>query len=545
MSTVDPVQQASEAAQARVLRRLYLRLMFRGRASGQQKLEMRSPGFSFVLALLFFALLGLTALALGKLSLVAFAGSLHALTFLLVGINLASTTGTLLFNPDEAEVLLHRPIRPRALLAAKVRVIVLVTFALACVLNICGFIVGALRPGSSWLFVPAHLVSVAMEVLFCTSFVVLAYNLCLRWFGRERLDNLMTSVQVVVAMGAILGGQLAPRMIDRFDAAAIASMPWLAVLPPAWFAGLDLVLMGRASTPAVFLLGLFAVLATVLTTWLGVSHLASTYEQGLVSLNEADPGAVKPGGSRGRFVARLLRMPLLRFWLQDPVERAAFSLTLAGLTRARGVKLRVYPVLAQFLVYPVIFFGGGVGKSASFQISPYAMAFAGVFIAMMPGMVMDRLRPAEDSKAADLFWYAPISNPSALFHGTRKAAILLLCVPAFLLAIVVGSIWLPHRTELLLLVPGLTLVPLFSLLSGIGTVFVPFSEPPEVQSYNTTGCFLGGMFMLGSAIIGGITGFAWAWGWFGWLLAVEIPTVFVFTLWLRSALNGRKLRDER
>lgn len=540
-----PIPQASEAAQVRVLQRLYLRIMFRGRAPGQQKMEMLSPGFSFVLGLFLFAMLGLTALALGKLSLVAFAGSLHALTFLMVGINLASITSTLFFNPAEAEVLLHRPIRPRALLAAKVRVVVFVTFLLALFLNICGLIVGALRPGSSWLFAPAHLVSVAIEVLFCTSFVVLAYNLCLRWFGRERLDNLMTSVQVVVAVGVILGGQLALRMIDRFDIAAMTSAPWLAALPPAWFAGLDLVLMGRASTPAVFLLGLFAVLATVLTTWLGVSHLASTYEQGLVSLNEAGPGAVKPEGSRGRFVALLLRMPLLRFWLRDPVERAAFSLTLAGFSRARGVKLRVYPVLAQFLVYPVIWTGGIGGRSGAFQAGFYAMAFAGTFIAMMPGMIMDRLRTAEDSKAADLFWYAPISNASALFHGARKAAILFLCAPGFLIAIVAGWIWLPNRAALLLLIPGLVLVPLSSLFSGAGGVVVPFSDPPEAQSLNAMGGFLTFVFMVVATVISMAAVAAWAWGWFGWLLAIEIPTVFVLTLWRRSALNGRKLHGER
>jgi hypothetical protein len=347
-------------------------------------------------------------------------------------------------------------------------------------------------------------------------------------------------------MGAILAGQLVPRVVGRFDEAAFATAPpWLGLLPPAWFAGLDLVLMGRADTLSVLLLAFVAVAATALTTWLGVSRLASTYEQGLVSLSEAGPSAVKPGATRGRFIARLVHLPLIRHWLRDPVERVAFSLTLAGLTRARGVKLRVYPVLAQFLVYPIIIFGGGVGKSDTLQIGPYAMAFAGAFIAMMPAMIMDRLRPAEDSRAADLFWYAPLPRAIALFHGSRKAAILFLCVPAFLVAVLAGTIWLPDRTELLLLLPGLLALPLFSVLSGAGAMFVPFSEPPEVQAHNAMGCLLAFVFMFGSAVIGGVAGFTWTQGWFAWLLAIEIPGVIVLTLLLRAALKGRQLRLER
>ena len=539
--------EATEAEQARVLRNLYLKLMFRGRQTAQRKPKLLNPALSFGVSLFFFVLLGLSAFMFMKLGLAGFAGSLHGLTFLMVGINLASTTGTLLFNTDEAEVLLHRPIKPRALLAAKVRVIVLVSLILAVALNACGFIVGSLRPGSSWLFLPAHMASIALEVLFCTSFVVLTYNLCLRWFGRERLDNLMTTVQVVVAMTAILAGQMVPRVIDKFDDVALQSAPaWLGLLPPAWFAGLDLLLMGKADTAPAQLLALTAVGMTALITWIAIGLLAKTYEQGLVTLNEAGPSAVKSAIKRGRFVRGLLRLPIIRLWLRDPVERTTFTLTLAGLTRARGVKLRVYPVLAQFLVYPIIIFGGGMGKSGvSELVGPYAMAFAGAFIAMMPAMVIDRLRPAEDSKAADLFWYAPLQQPSALFHGTRKAAILVLCVPGFLVAFVAGLLFLPDKENLLLLLPGMIALPLFSALAGVGPLFVPFSEPPEVQAHNAMGCFLASLFMFSSMVIAGVAGFTWSQGWFHWLLAVEIPVVVGLTFLARASMNRRVLRLER
>ena len=40
---------------------------------------------------------------------------------------------------------------------------------------------------------------------------------------------------------------------------------------------------------------------------------------------------------------RLVEVPLVRWWLRDPVERAAVRLCGAYLLRDRDVKLRVYP----------------------------------------------------------------------------------------------------------------------------------------------------------------------------------------------------------
>lgn len=536
--------RASAGAQKRTLRRLYLTLMFRGRRRGSGRPQrLVGPVVSFAMSLCLFAALGVLPALLGRVGFTTFAAALHAMTFLMVGINLATTSGSMLFNPEEAEVLLHRPVTPRALLQAKVEVIVAVSLALALALNACGLVVGALRADGTWLFIPAHLFSLTLEVLFCTSFVVLTYNLCLRWFGRERLENLMTAVQILVAVSAMLAGQIVPRLITRVDDATLAGASgWLAILPPAWFAALDTVLAGRGASPALLGLAALGIVATIGTTWIGVGRLAATYEQGLVTLNEAGPGAVKAGG-RGRWVAGVLRWPLIRWWLRDPVERVAFRLTIAGLTRARGVKLRVYPMLAQFLVYPLIIFLGGSGMR-SFDFHPFAVAFAGGFVAMLPPLVLDQLRPAEDWRASDLFWQAPLARASALFHGARKAVILALCGPGMGLVVALGAMWMPDRAELLLILPGLLVVPLFSMLPALGRPFVPFSQPLEGQTHNAGGCLLMMIFMTSAMGLAGLAGWAWITGWFAWMIAVEAGVVLVLAALVRRVIDAVPLRPQ-
>ncbi len=242
----DAAPRATVAAQGRVLRRLSLTLMFRGHAgaSGKRR-RLLAPAASFAMSLGLFSLLGVLAFTFWKLPLFAYAGSLHALTFLMVSTQFAATSGTVFFSTEEADVVLHRAIDARALLAAKVRVLVLVTLALAVALNLCGLIV--------------------------------------------------------------------PRLMLKLDTVPLASPPgWLAALPPAWFAALDVVLCGRSEGGLrVAGLAALAVGATALITWVGVGRLVGAYEQGLVMLNEAAPGAEKPGGKRGRWVAALLRLALL------------------------------------------------------------------------------------------------------------------------------------------------------------------------------------------------------------------------------------------
>ena len=76
-----------------------------------------------------------------------------------------------------------------------------------------------------------------LEALFCTGCVVLVYQLCLRWFGRERLDGLMTTVQVVMAVRVAAADRAAAHrplrieshfsriLVDRPPAARVVCRP--------------------------------------------------------------------------------------------------------------------------------------------------------------------------------------------------------------------------------------------------------------------------------------------------------------------------------
>jgi hypothetical protein len=385
-----------------------------------------------------------------------------------------------------------------------------------------------MRYDGGWLFVPAHLVAVILEVLFCASLVVVAYNLCLKWFGRERLDNLMTTVQVVVAVAVMAGAQIVPRILPQFDARAFAHPPlWLAALPPTWFGALDEVLTHGVESKGLVALAGFGVAVTVLMMWLGVSCLAATYAQGLATLNEAAPERAG-GGDRGRWSDWLVHLPVMRWWLRDPVERASFRLTLANVTRARGVKLRLYPTLAQMVIYPVVLLVGSRGPGSEFM-APFTIAMGGAFIAVLPSTALEVLRIGEDHLATEVFRFAPMERPAALFHGARKAVLALLCVPGIVAVAVVELVWLRQPAFLLLLLPGAMALPLFSLIPAVGRGFVPFAQPVEVQSANAMRTVLMLISMLIGFALAGAAAAAWKFGWYAAFLAAEVVLVAALT----------------
>ena len=239
MSVNAPAATRAPTTEA-TLRRLFLTLFLRGRSARGLKLAgaPTTVGRKLAAVLALYAFFGLFALVLAGQSVLVLSTYLHAMTFVFVGMFVATSTGEVLFNKEEGDILLHRPIAPRALLAAKVGVLVRVSLWLAVAFNLAGLYVGARSASRGWWFVAAHALSTTLEALFCVASVVMVYQLCLRWFGRERLDGLMTVMQIVVSISFVLGGQIVPRLMTSEQGRMMLNLDhwWIGLVPPSWFA---------------------------------------------------------------------------------------------------------------------------------------------------------------------------------------------------------------------------------------------------------------------------------------------------------------------
>ncbi len=534
-SSPPPSPAAREPSQAQVLRRLFLMLFLRGRSSRglQKEGAPKSVGRKLGMTLLFYGLFGFYALLFLRQPVFALSAYLHGMTFMFLGMFVAASAGEVLFNNEEADILLHRPVDPKVMLWAKVRVLVEISLWLAFAFNFAGIFTGIAAPDGGWRFPLVHAFSTVLEALFCCGCVVLVYQLCLRWFGRQRLEGLMTIAQVAVAIGVILSSQLLPQLALRADQVASLAHPswWLALVPPAWFAGLDDALAGSAARSS-WLLAAPALLTTAIVLWLAFGKLAHDYQTGLQSLGETVSAA--PGKRSGRrWLEILLLVPPWRWWCREPVARASFLLTAAYLARDRDVKLRIYPGLAPILVMPVVmlmndFRQGGAGSSG------FGIAFSGAYLGLIPFFAIGMLQYSQQWQASDVFRAAPLPGPGPLCHGARRAVLSLLTVPMALFFGLVTWLMLRDKAQLLLLIPGVIVLPVYALMPGLLGA-VPLSRPIEEAKAASRGMTLIGV-MLTSFALAGVTILMWHVGWFWWFVAVEAAVAVVLYAILRCSL---------
>ena len=519
------------------LRKLFLTQFLRGRsARGLQKENApKSLGSKLVLTLLLYALLGMLALAFLGQPLFALAVYLHAMTLGFLGMFVASSAGEVLFNKEEADILLHRPVDSRSLLWAKITVLLQVSLWLAGAFNLVGLLMGIGLGGSGWLFPLIHAVSTVLEALFTTGSVVLVYQLCLRWFGRERLDALMTTAQVVTTIAIVVASQTVPYFIQHLNGRMTVRVDswWIWLVPPAWFAGFDDALAGSGAVSS-WAMAALAMIATGLVLFLAFGRLADEYQTGLQMLNESVAQAPSPR-PRFRWLDVLVRLPPLRFFLRDSVTRASFLLTAAYLVRDRDVKLRIYPGIAPMLVMPLIFLFQERGQRSGV----FGVAFVGTYLGLIPLLALNLLQYSQQWQAADIFRAAPMPGPAPLSDGARQAVLWILTVPVLGIYGLILCLLGTDLSRLVMLLPGLIALPVYSLVPCLGGKGVPLSLPNEEAKSASRGLQMIAV-MLISFALSGLAMWAWSGGWFVWLLLIEAAGSFAIYTTLRAAIaTGR------
>ncbi len=531
--------QENSVSPTRALRTLFLTLFLRGRSARGLQVQSapKSVGRKLFLTLLLYALVGLIVLAFRAQSIMVLSAWLHAMTFIFLGMFVASSAGEILFNREEADILMHRPIQPRDLLWAKIRVLVEVSLWLALAVNLAGFVVGVISPEGDWRFPFVHAFSLVLEALFTTSCVIMVYQLCLRWFGRERLDGMMTTAQVLISITAVIGGQIVPRVLFRLDGSDIATTEswWPLLLPPVWFAGIDDALAGSGVARS-WVYGLVAIVATLTVLWLCFGKLAGDYEIGLQTLNETAPKR-KSVIAKQRLLAKLVNAPPLRWWLRDPVERASFLLSAAYLVRDRDVKLRLYPGLAPILVIPfMMIFQDARGGDR--EASGFGLAIAFGYLGLLPLLALNMLQYSQNWQAADMFRAAPLAGPAPLCHGGRKA---ILCFTTVPLLLVLGVLLYFMRSTMpwYLVLPSIIAIPVFAIVPNLRGHAVPLSQPTEEAKSAGRGASIFVTMMISMAL-SGLALWAWRGEWFWQFVAAETCiAILLYFLMNRSVEQAR------
>jgi ABC-2 type transport system permease protein len=524
-----------DRAQVGAILRATLRRATRGKMLSGRSGKPRG----LVFLLIMYAALGFVIglVAFGGVNVFTFSLLIFAYTFLTAGMTLVAESSTLLFDARENDILGHRPVHPRTLFLAKT--LGMLTFAaLVCAaINVAPMITGLWCKDARWWYPAAHLLTLAFLVLFSASTVVFVYALLARLVSRRTFDTVASWAQVAVQAVLIISYQLVPRLIDRFqDFRLDSANAWLLVLPPTWFAALEDLLMGHGAGPRTIALSAAAVLVTPLIFWAALRYLAGDWARQIAALGET-PVAPRPE-ARARRPSGFAIERLFGPWLRDPVERGSFRLAAAYLTRDRDVRMRIYPSLATILVFAVI-------AIVDRKMGPHFGSFMSIFLAgTLPATVMMTFKMSPEYAASDVFRYTPIAGTASVFHGVRKAVLVLLVIPSLVVASAILWFGLPDHTSLRLVLPALLAMPTLSLMDGLAGDYIPLSLPPTGGRQGAINVMLIVAGLVWNGLLLGGAFFADSRGMFWPMVGVEIAALAIVHPLLLRGIRVRTLRRE-
>jgi hypothetical protein len=466
-----------EIRQLRALLMTYFRQDLRSRGTFQKpgKSEYVTSNWLLLIPLaihlvggLFISLLAISGADVFLYSIVA----LSYTSFLVALIVLIESANTI-FNPSESDIIGHLPISSETLLAAKILNLLSFAMLFAVAANLFPSIMGIWAARSGLSFIPAYALAVAAVSLFIIAIIVSCYGLLMRHISKERFDNFVAWAQAGLTLAVILGYQLLPHLADRQEMTSRFEFRYyLLFYPPAWFAGLTMLLMGNFE-PGYALLAALGLGSLAVSVAVAFKKIAADYSQEAIIASgmRKERAERVPKKLSGLFASLLLR---------DSVERAIFDLVSTYLRRDREIKVRLYPSLATFFFFPLLSLIAGKLEdpfSGVFESDHIYTLLAAEMVPFVSLAAVEGLLFSNHHQASYVFHVAPIEKVSQVNSGFRKAVILHVTGLGFLVLFVFYSLaWRNPLDALLILAPWAILTPAVLVVPFIGRQLLPLSR---------------------------------------------------------------------
>jgi len=511
------LKRGVNAAQVKALLVVYLKQDLRGGKSliNTQKGDYIKSNWSLLLIAVLYTVFGLTVAIIALTDADVFAYSVLALsfTFFIALLGILAESGNVIFDETEADVIGHLPISSRTYFTAKVLNLFLFTLLIALSASFFPALFGMWAMRSNPLFVAAHAISAAMMALLATALVVISYGLLMRYVSKERFDNIIAYSQGALALFFMLGYQIVPRITESREILISSEVHWYHFLyPPAWFAGLTMLLIGHVGLEAAAL-GLIAFGSLIILGTLAFRKIAGGYNSFLSQLSHGAAKA-RAGSEQGEEIpatgAKELRRGLLErvkaAFLNRPAERATFDLISLYLRRDREIKVRLYPSLAYAVVFPILALvsEGLPDPFLNAEVSFYGLL--GALMVCFSGLsAVEVLVFSAHYRAAYIFRVTPISRRGDIHSGIRKAIFAYVALPSFLaLFLLFGFIWRNPLHALLVLIPWIIITPAVLLVPFTFRVVLPLSRKYQKgqQSARNLSVFISSL--LGLSVVTGL-----------------------------------------
>jgi hypothetical protein len=169
--------------------------------------------------------------------------------------------------------------------------------------------------------------------------------------------------------------------------------------------------------------------------------------------------------------------------------------------------------------------------------SAIALAFGGAFLGSASLTALNCLSFTQQWKASEVFLFTPVKGPWALQKGAMVAVNTLLVVPLTLILLVFGLA--THAgSDLIMVLPGLLLVPVYGRIPALLQGSIPLSRATEEAKAVGRGCLTMLTPFFGLAVAG-IALACRGFGFLPYMLLTEVAGVVIFCLLAKRPLKDR------
>ncbi|MDO7906360.1 hypothetical protein Q5741_08005 [Paenibacillus sp. JX-17] len=390
-------------------------------ASGSARKRREESNLQFG-SLLLYALTGfmlVPIILLGNHVLFQFSLVWGVIMFIVMTAMIADFSSVLLDVRDRA-ILDIKPVDRRTIGAAKSIHVLWYLLTITLSVGLPPLIAGTAKYGAAFpfLFIPGLLLSDMLGI----AVTALVYLLVLRLFDGDKLKDLINYIQIAMTIAVVLGYQLIARSFDLVQLQFTLKAQWWEILvPPFWYAAPLGWMYADSGGLYIRILALLGVFVPLLAVALYI-RLLPAFEHYLQKLSQEGAGAGRSGGRILGVIAHLC------CGMQQ--EKAFFLFAYRNMSRERGFKLKVYPIMAYSMVLPFIFMFQALRGGTWSDISSLWVFLTYFMLSAVPNVVA-MLRYTDKPKAAWLYEAVPLQSRGLIYKGIFKAMLIRIMLPAF------------------------------------------------------------------------------------------------------------------
>ena len=423
-----------------------------------------------LMSLLFFSI---SSLVLG---LVLFNGFI----IFMLSMTLITDFSSVLLDTADNQIIMSLPVNSKTVFMARLIHILIYILQFLLALSIIPVIVVFFKDGV--LTGIATILTTLLTCLLSVFFTWLLYLLILRFSNEEKVKEIVTYFQIVMAVIFMGSYQILPRIADYGIFNNFHVHSYMYFIPPVWMASAVDAVNRMHFSSSDTLMAASAILIPVLLFWILIKYLAPSFSKRLSAMNIDSSAA----GSKETFSVdkKDLSYRIANVCCRTTIEKSAFKMVWKISGRDKTFRLQFYPTIGYMLIFVfIIVFKKGVTfnnligslrDSKKFLIFVY-MPFLLSSASMMISSYYDNFQ------ASWIYHSAPVNKPGQLLTGSIKSLFVKYSLPLFLILFILSlEIWGAKIINDFVLGAAINFLCLL-IISIFSSHYLPFSQQQSTQ----------------------------------------------------------------